>query len=99
MSFQAEGALGEVHSMLQRVRDLKVQYNNGTLDDNDKSAISAEVFQISKEVNDIVTGTKFNGKTVFGASDSFTFQVGANDNETISIAALSLGGDSSIGGL
>src|SRR5690348_652818 len=95
----AEGALGEVHSMLQRVRDLKVQYNNGTLDDNDKSAISAEVFQIAKEVNSIVTDTKFNGKGVFGTSDSFTFQVGANDNETIAIGALSLGGDKSIGGL
>src|ERR1700748_1993996 len=95
----AEGSLSEVHSMLQRVRDLKVQYDNGTLDDDDKSAISAEVSQIASEVNDIVTGTKFNGKTVFGTSDSFSFQVGANDGETISIAALSLGGDSSIGGL
>src|SRR4026209_635767 len=42
----AEGALSEVHSMLERVRDLKVQFNNGTLDDNDKKAISAEVFEI-----------------------------------------------------
>src|SRR5215470_2165158 len=41
-----EGALNEVHSMLQRVRDLKVQYSNGTLDDDDKSAISAEVQQL-----------------------------------------------------
>src|SRR6188474_3424652 len=46
----AEGALNEVHSMLQRVRDLKVQYNNGTLDDDDKSAISAEVQQLGKEI-------------------------------------------------
>ena len=39
----AEGALAEVHSMLQRVRDLKVQINNGTLDSNDQNAIGAEV--------------------------------------------------------
>src|SRR5256885_12116182 len=39
----AEGALSEVHSMLERVRDLKVQLNNGTLDSNDKDAIGAEV--------------------------------------------------------
>src|SRR6202012_4575438 len=45
----AEGALGEVHSMLQRVRDLKVQFNNGTLDSDDQDAISAEVGQIAKE--------------------------------------------------
>ena len=50
----AEGALGEVHSMLQRVRDLKVQFKNGTLDADDKDAIAAEVFQIAKEVNNIV---------------------------------------------
>ena len=39
--------------MLQRVRDLKVQYNNGTLSQDDKDAIAAEVFQIAKEVRDI----------------------------------------------
>ena len=42
----AEGALTEVHSMLQRVRDLKVQFNNGTNSDDDKTAIAAEVSQI-----------------------------------------------------
>src|SRR5689334_19909015 len=94
----AEGALNEVHSMLQRVRDLKVQFQNGTLDDNDKAAISAEVGEIAKEVNSIATGTKFNGKTVFGATDTFTFQVGANDNETISIAATSLAAANLAGG-
>jgi flagellin len=93
----AEGALSEVHSMLQRVRDLKVQFNNGTLDDNDKQAVAAEVGQISQEVESIVSGTKFNGKTVF--NNSFTFQVGANDGETISTAAPALGGDVTTGGL
>src|SRR6187402_1570060 len=42
----AEGSLNEVHSMLQRVRDLKVQFDNGTLDTDDRSAISAEVYEI-----------------------------------------------------
>src|SRR5215212_4023723 len=42
----AEGALSEVHSMLERVRDLKVQFANGTLNDDDKVAIAAEVSQI-----------------------------------------------------
>src|SRR5919107_2404001 len=49
----AEGALNEVHSMLQRVRELKIQHLNGTLDDADKKAISAEVQQLGKEVSDI----------------------------------------------
>ena len=58
----AEGALNEVHSMLQRVRDLKVQFDNGTLSDDDKNAIAAEVFEIAKEVKAIQDQTKFNGK-------------------------------------
>ena len=93
----AEGALSEVHSMLQRVRDLKVQFNNGTLDDNDKTSISSEVAEIAKEVNSIVNSTEFNGKSVF--KSDFSFQVGANDSETISFAATGLSGDISTGGL
>src|SRR5919204_1109857 len=57
----AEGALGEVHSMLQRVRDLAVQYNNGTLSSSDQAAIQAEVSQLCAAVNAIGTDTKFNG--------------------------------------
>ncbi|RKQ92366.1 flagellin [Solirubrobacter pauli] len=95
----AEGALSEVHSMLARVRDLKVQFNNGTLDTNDKTAIGAEVLEIAKEVQDILDDTKFNGKTLFSASSSFDFQVGANQGEKITLDAISLAGDSSVGGL
>src|SRR5215213_2324481 len=95
----AEGALSEVHSMLERVRDLKVQINNGTLDDKDKEAIGAEVVEIAKEVKSIISETKFNGKPVFGATDTFSFQVGANQGETISMAATSLAGDVTTGGL
>src|SRR5215216_5309194 len=77
----AEGSLSEVHSMLERVRDLKVQINNGTLDDNDKNAIGAEVAQIATEVKSILDDTEFNGKALFGPSNSFSFQVGANEGE------------------
>src|SRR5689334_22056422 len=80
----AEGALAEVHSMLERVRDLKVQFANGTLDSNDQDAIASEVTEIAKEVANITTGTKFNGTSVF--NNAFTFQVGANDSETIALA-------------
>jgi flagellin len=87
----AEGALTEVHSMLQRVRDLKVQFNNGTLSTDDQDAIAAEVYQIAQEVGDIVTDTKFNGTAVFSAT-GFTFQVGANDSESITTTAADLSG-------
>src|SRR5829696_6367151 len=49
----AEGALNEVHAMIQRVRDLKVQYSNGTLSADDKKSIVAEAVQLSKEIKDI----------------------------------------------
>ena len=94
----AEGALSEVHSMLERVRELKVQLNNDTLDDNDKNSIGAEVAEIAKEVGSIVNDTAFNGKTVFGAN-TFAFQVGANDGEVVSMAAANLNTDRTVGGL
>jgi flagellin len=97
----AEGALTEVHSMLQRVRDLKVQYNNGTNSSDDKDAIAAEVSQIALEIGDIVDDTKFNGTAVFG-SGTFSFQVGANDTETIATTAANLStaiGTAGTGGL
>jgi flagellin len=97
----AEGALTEVHSMLQRVRDLKVQFDNGTLADADRTAISSEVLEIAKEVNSIVTDTKFNGTALFGRD--FTFQVGANTGETVSVGAtglsLAIGATGVTGGL
>ncbi|MDA0183828.1 flagellin [Solirubrobacter phytolaccae] len=95
----AEGALAEVHSMLERVRDLKVQINNGTLDNNDQQAIGAEVVEIAKEISTILSDTKFNGKTLFGTSSTFKFQVGANEGETISMGAPAFSGDASTGGL
>src|SRR6476619_4123327 len=57
----AEGALNEVHSMLQRIRDLKTQFDNGTLSSSDQDAIAAEVSQIASEITDIQSKTSFNG--------------------------------------
>src|ERR1700755_1907236 len=98
----AEGSLNEVHSMLDRVRDLKTQFDNGTLSSDDQQAIAAEVSQISQEINNTYSQSKFNGKALFGSSASFTFQVGANDGETISMAATDMSaaiGTSGTGGL
>src|ERR687886_200467 len=75
----AEGALGEVHAMLQRVRDLAVQFNNGTLATADKAAITAEVAQLCAEISKIANDTKFNGIALLssGSQASVTFQTGA----------------------
>ncbi|HZQ82096.1 MAG TPA: flagellin [Gaiellaceae bacterium] len=87
-----EGALSEVQSMLQRVRDLAVQFNNGTLDASDKAAITAEVAQLCQEISDIGSQTAFNGIKLLSGGTSITFQVGANDGETISISGIDLFG-------
>ena len=88
----AEGALNEVHSMLQRVRDLRVQYDSGTLSTDDKSAIESEVKALATEVADITTKTEFNDINLLSSASALSFQVGANSGETISVAAVSLSG-------
>jgi flagellin len=98
----AEGSLNEVHSMLHRVRDLKTQFDNGTLSSDDQDAIAAEVYQIAQEVKDISTQTKFNNKALFGSGVSFNFQVGANNGEKITLSSVDLGaaiGSTGNGGL
>src|SRR5215207_9332038 len=86
----AEGAMAEVHSMLQRVRDLKVQFSNGTLSSSDQDAIASEVLALGKEMRNIVGQTTFNGKALFGAAATVSFQVGANDGETVTTTAINL---------
>jgi flagellin len=86
-----EGALNEVHSMLQRIRDLKVQYSNGTLETTDKQAISAEVQQLGKEISDITTKTEFNGIKLLTTGD-VTFQVGAESADTIVLTKTEMSG-------
>jgi flagellin len=86
----AEGALAEVHSMLSRMRDLKVQYANGTLSTEDKTAIESEATALDDEIKAIADGTKFNGNALFGASAKYDFVVGADGLEKISTTAYDL---------
>jgi flagellin len=81
-----EGALNEVHSMLQRIRELKVQHSNDTLNQSDKDAIVGEVNALQSEIGDIQKQTQFNGiKLLDGTTSSINLQVGANSGETISV--------------
>jgi flagellin len=93
-----EGALNEVHSMLQRVRDLKVQHSNGTLDTQDKEAISAEVQQLAKEISEIQDKTEFNGIKLLNAG-TVTFQVGAEAADSIALTKTNLAANLAGGGL
>jgi flagellin len=82
----AEGSLNEVHSMLQRVRELAVQYQNGTLSTSDKAAITAEAAQLQSEIDRIGNAADFNGiKLLDGSGGTISFQVGANDGDTITV--------------
>src|SRR5256885_14990066 len=91
----AEGALSTVHNMLQRVRELAVQYKNGTLSATNQSAIQSEVNQLAYEIERLGTTTKFNGICLLNAVGTVSFQVGSNDAEQIAVATISLG--SSVG--
>ncbi|MEN4870722.1 flagellin [Kosakonia cowanii] len=85
----AEGALSEVNNNLQRIRDLTVQAQNSSNSASDIDSIQAEVNQRMEEINRVTTQTDFNGIKVLNTgtgSSSYSFQVGAKDNETISIS-------------
>jgi flagellin len=90
-----DGAMNEVQTMLQRVRDLAVEYNNGTLSSSDQAAITNEVSQLCAEISQIGTQTQFNGIALLSGGASITFQVGADDGQTITVSALKLFGNSS----
>src|SRR5271165_5239522 len=86
----ADGTLNDVQQMLQRIRELAVQYQNGTLSTSNQGAIQSEVDQLSSEIARIGTTAQFNGIALFSLSGSasaitITFQVGANDGEVISV--------------
>ena len=87
----AEGSLDEVHSMLQRVRELAVQYKNGSLSEDDRTSIQSEINQLASEVERIGTSSEFNGIKLLNEAATVTFQVGANDGEVITVSTISLG--------
>jgi flagellin len=87
----AEGALNEVHSMLQRVRELAVQFKNGTLSVDDRTAIQSEVNQLQSEMDRIGQQVQFNGVPLLSTAGTITFQVGAMDNQVITVSTVSLG--------
>ena len=97
----ADGALNDVNQMLQRVRELAVEFQGGTLDSTDQNAIVSEVQQLASQIEQIGQQAQFNGISLFdpsgGSSTSnLTFQVGANQGETISITLQALTGSNGI---
>ena len=92
----AEGALDEVHTMLQRIRTLSVQAANGTNTTADRASIQGEVSQLCSEINriackttfggsEILSGKDTKGQTLVGKDGKVAFQVGSNHDDTTSV--------------
>ena len=81
----AEGALGEVTSSLQRIRQLAVQSQNGINSSADRGALQKEVSALKSEITRISTDTQFGTTDILDGTFSASFLVGANGNQNISV--------------
>ena len=77
--------------MLQRVRELAVQFKNGSLSNADRTAIQSEVNQLASEIERIGQSAEFNGIKLLNSAQNISFQVGAKDAQTITVSTISLG--------
>lgn len=82
----AEGALNETHSILQRMRELATQAANDTNATEDRQAISAELSQLTDEIDRIAGQTEFNTQTLLSSAKTLNFQVGANSGQNIKLS-------------
>jgi flagellin len=83
LSQTAEGALGKVGDLFQRMRELAVQAANGTNDLSDRESLNEEFQQLAQEATRSLEGTQFNGLSILSDSAANVFQIGANNNSTI----------------
>lgn len=87
MAQTAEGALGEVTNMLQRMKELAGQAANGALGASERKSLQSEVSQLTAQINDISTKTNFNGINLLdGTVKSVTLQTGAQAGQTTSLS-------------
>ncbi|BDW81340.1 flagellin [Erythrobacter sp. Dej080120_24] len=88
----AEGALQEVTNMLQRVREIAVQSQNGTLDAEDRGFLDTEVTELAAQIDDILSNTTFNGVTLFsttaGTDVTVDIQIDAGRSVTLTSTAI-----------
>lgn len=95
----AEGALGKVGEMAQRMRELAVQSANVTNNDTDREALDLEYQQLGEEITRTLSGTQFNGLAITGAdAGELDFQIGAGttDNDVITMTTQDLSAEATI---
>jgi len=86
MAQTAEGAMGQVTSMLQRMRELSVQAANGAMSDSDRGNIQQEVAQLKAQIDDVATKTNHNNiKLLDGSAGKVVLQTGVYANDTMTI--------------
>ena len=85
-----EGALNEVTDMLQRMNELSVKAANGTYTSTQKQYIADEINQLVSEIDRVATTTKFNDQTVMKSETSFSFQIGNEASETMTVKISSM---------
>ena len=92
----AEGALGEVSNMLQRVRELAVQSSSGTYSTTDRANLDAEVDELRLQIDDVLTNSKFNGVTLFsktaGTDVSVAVQTGSASADKVTLTVKAIDG-------
>ena len=79
----AEGALGEVHGILQRVRELAIQSGNTTLSSSDRQAIGEEMLALRSELDNIANRTRFNGQQLLTGALAVTLDAGTSTADTV----------------
>ena len=95
MAQTAEGALGEVTSMLQRMKELATQSANGTLGTAERAALQTEVTQLTGQINDIARTTNFNGQALLdGSVKALKLQTGTTAADTVSLTMAAVSADS-----
>ncbi|MDO6416518.1 flagellin [Sphingomonas sp. BIUV-7] len=95
MAQTAEGALGQVTNMLQRMKELAVQSANGTLSDTDRGSLQNELSQLVSEVDNISKTTNFNGIALLdGSAKAINLQTGTNASDQVSIKMVNTSADS-----
>ncbi len=82
----AEGALNEVHAILQRMRELAVQAGNGIYEEDDLQMIQDEIDQLIEEIDGISDRTEFNAKTLLDGNLDINLQIGANAGQVMQIS-------------
>jgi flagellin len=87
----AEGAIGKVSDMLQRMRELSVQAANATNNTGDRGNLDSEFQQLSQEVTRTIANTRFNGSAILaGDAGTSSYQVGANSTDQVAVVTTQL---------